>query len=153
MLITTDMVYRDSIRHFFKEIHLNDPFAITLTMKNNQFRSHSENFRHFMNRLNQSYLGNAYRKQRKRLTVIPIIEANLLVKPHYHCVIDNPYPERSTLFVDLVRTCWSETLLGQRQIDIQKMENLGWIDYMTKLAKKGNIADSVDWINVHINTK
>jgi hypothetical protein len=28
------------------------------------------------------------------------------------------------------------------------MVDFGWIDYMTKLEKKGNIADSIDWENM-----
>ena len=85
------------------------------------------------------------------MTVIPVIEENKIVRPHYHCVIDNPYLERNMVFANLIRTCWTETSLGQRQIDIQKMVGFGWIDYMTKVAKKGNIADSVDWDNVWVN--
>jgi len=143
-----DIVHRDSIREFLRGIEFINPFAVTLTMTSNRFISHSQNFRHFMNRLNQSYLRNSYRRYGVRLTVIPIKEENKIVRPHYHCVIDNPFPERDREFVNLVKTCWKETVLGQGQIDIQRMVDFGWIDYMTKLEKKGNIADSIDWENM-----
>ena len=143
-----DIVHRDSIREFLRGIDFINPFAVTLTMTSNRFISHSQNFRHFMNRLNQSYLRNSYRRYGVRLTVIPIKEENKIVRPHFHCVIDNPFPERDREFVNLVKTCWKETVLGQGQIDIQRMVDFGWIDYMTKLEKKGNIADSIDWENM-----
>lgn len=145
---TGDVSYRKSIRDYLRQVDLKNPFAITLTMNTVKWMSHSRNFRHFMNRLNQSYLQNSYRKYGNRLTVIPVKEENSTVRPHYHCVIDNPFPERDREFVNLVKTCWKETVLGQGQIDIQRMVDFGWIDYMTKLEKKGNIADSIDWENM-----
>ena len=143
-----DILYRDSIRDYLKDINLVNPFAITLTMNSVQWRSHSQNFRHFMNRLNQSYLQNSYRRYNKRLTVIPVKEGTSYIQPHYHCVIDNPYPERNREFVNLIKTCWKETTLGLQQVDIQPMINNGWIDYMTKLEKKSDIKESIDWENL-----
>ena len=69
-----DVSYRLFVRDFIEDIEFSRPFAVTLTMNSVQWRSHSQNFRHFMNRLNQSFLKSGYRRYGKRLTVVPIIE-------------------------------------------------------------------------------
>jgi hypothetical protein len=57
-----DVSYRDSIRGYFKDIGFINPFAITVTMSSTVWRSASQNFRHFMNRLNQTFLISSYRR-------------------------------------------------------------------------------------------
>ena len=143
--------YQQEIRDWIKDIELSNPFAITLTTFSNTKISHSQNFKHFMNRLNQSYLKNSYRKYKKKLTVIPIREGTKHIQTHIHCVIDNPYPEKNTEFVRLVKDSWCKSVLGRPIINIKPMYDKGWIDYMTKLTTKTDIKDSVDWSNVHVD--
>ena len=119
--MVNDLEYQKEIRDWIKDIELSNPFAITLTTFSNTKISHSQNFKHFMNRLNQSYLKNSYRRYNQKLTVIPIREGTNHIQTHIHCVIDNP-----------------------------PMYDKGWIDYMTKLTSKSDIKDSVDWSNVYI---
>ena len=145
-----DLEYQKEIRDWIQDIELSNPFAITLTTFSNTKISHSQNFKHFMNRLNQSYLKNSYRRYNQKLTVIPIMEGSKHIQPHIHCVIDNPYPEKDAEFVRLVRQSWSKSVLGRPMIDIQPMYDQGWINYMTKLTSKSDIKDSVDWDNVHL---
>jgi len=146
----SDVLYRNNIRNFFKDVEFINPFAITLTMSSTFWRSASQNFRHFMNRLNQTFLKSSYRRYGNRLSVIPILEGTKHIQSHYHCVIDNPYPDRNRQFINAVKTSWNETTLGRRQIDIQPMTDDGWIDYMTKLTSKSDIKDSVDWENINL---
>ena len=148
--MVNDLEYQQEIRDWIKDIELSNPFAITLTTFSNTRISHSQNFKHFMNRLNQSYLKNSYRRYNQKLTVIPIREGTNHIQTHIHCVIDNPYPDRNREFVRLVKESWSKSVLGRPMIDIQPMYDKGWIDYMTKLTSKSDIKDSVDWSNVYI---
>ena len=62
----SDVSYRLFVRDFIEDIEFSRPFAVTLTMNSVQWRSHSQNFRHFMNRLNQSFLKSGYRRYGKR---------------------------------------------------------------------------------------
>ena len=147
--------YQSFVREFIHDIELSNPFAVTLTMNSCSWRTHSQNFRHFMSRLNQSFLKTSFRRYGNKLTVIPIMEGNNKTHTHYHCVIDNPYPERNEEFVDLIRESWGNTLLGMSKskysIDIQPMYSDGWIEYITKCSSKSDIKDSVDWDNMYIN--
>lgn len=145
-----DVLYRDFMRDYIQQTDLKNPFAVTLTMNSVQWRSHSQNFRHFMNRLNQSFLKSGYRRYGKRLTVIPIIEGTRDVRPHYHCIIDNPFPERDREFVNTLKESWNKTLLGQSKVQVEPMESNKWISYITKLSSKSDIRESVDWENISL---
>lgn len=145
-----DVFYRDFMRDYIQQTDLKNPFAVTLTMNSVQWRSHSQNFRHFMNRLNQSFLKSGYRRYGKRLTVIPIIEGTRDVRPHYHCIIDNPFPERDREFVNTLKESWNKTLLGQSKVQVEPMESNKWISYITKLSSKSDIRESVDWENISL---
>lgn len=146
----SDVSYRLFVRDFIEDIEFSRPFAVTLTMNSVQWRSHSQNFRHFMNRLNQSFLKSGYRRYGKRLTVVPIIEGTRDVRPHYHCIIDNPFPERDREFVETLKESWNKTLLGQSKVQVEPMESNKWISYITKLSSKSNIRESVDWENISL---
>ena len=149
--VVNDLEYQNKVRSWLKEIDLINPFSITLTTFSSNKMSINQNFKHFINRLNQSFLKNSNRRYKQKLTVIPIVEESKHIKPHIHCVIDNPYPERNTEFVRLVKESWKKSSLGRPMIDIQPMYDNGWIDYMTKLTSKSDIKDSVDWDNMYIN--
>ena len=146
--------YQTQVRDWMKDISFINPFAITLTMYSNDWRDYSQNFRHFMNRLNQSFLKCSNRRYGNKLTVLPIREGSKKTHTHYHCVIDNPYPERNDEFVDLIKKSWGKTMLGlsksKYSIDIQPMYSNGWIEYITKCSSKTDIKDSVDWDNIHL---
>ena len=144
--------YQQEVRDWMRDIPFINPFAITLTMYTNEWRDYSQNFRHFMNRLNQSFLKSSNTRYGNKLTVIPIREGSKQTHTHYHCVIDNPYPDRNDEFVDLIKRSWGKTLLGLSKskyaIDIQPMYSTGWIEYITKCSSKSDIRDSVDWDNM-----
>lgn len=147
-----DISYQSFVREFIHDIELSNPFAVTLTMNSCSWRTHSQNFRHFMNRLNQSYLQNGYRRYGNRLTVIPTREGTRYVRPHYHCVIDNPFPERNDEFRRLVKESWRKTSLGQPRVEVDPMRSDRWIEYMTKLYSKTNFRESIDWENLILSS-
>ena len=150
--VVTYLNYQQEVRDWMRDVPFINPFAITLTMYSNEWRDYSQNFRHFMNRLNQSFLKSSNTRYGNKLTVIPIREGSQKTHTHYHCVIDNPYPDRNDELVDLIKRSWGKTLLGLSKskyaIDIQPMYSTGWIEYITKCSSKSDIRDSVDWDNM-----
>jgi len=69
--------------------------------RNIDFMAASENFRHFMNRLNHKILGSAGKLHGRRLMSFAVIESNANGRLHYHAMIDRP-----NLFVKISHT-WS----------------------------------------------
>src|SRR5947209_19379712 len=67
-------------------------------------------FRHFMNLLNRGVYGAAFRRHRKRLRVLPVLEKG----------------ER----------CWTKVEWGYKRILVRDGANAGWIDYMLKGRQK-----------------
>ena len=147
----SDLLYKSELRGWIKNVPFICPFAVTLTMKPNNSHFHSQSTRHFSNRLNQSYLQNSYRRQGKRLTVIPIKEGNSYIHTHFHLIIDNPYKERSDEFVGKVKSCWAKTGGSLPRILVEEMRDDIWIAYITKFKSKSNYRDCVDWDNVWVN--
>jgi len=149
MLLGRQEVERCVLLRFFKGFDWENPFAVTLTMTSKVWRDTSQNFRHFMNRLNQRLLGNSFRRYGNRLKVLPIIEGNSFIKPHYHCVIENPLTDDME-FVNAVKHAWWKTELRKPELHVEKMTDDGWIDYIMKRRSKTSVMDSVDWVNTHL---
>jgi len=149
-LLVSKHAQQKSLKEYFKGIAWVNPFSVTLTMKYGVWRDVSQNFRHYMNRLNQKFLGTRFRRYGEQLRVIPVYESGSSVNPHYHCMIDNPDSDRDFEFTRLVRECWWKTELSKPEVDIQKTYDVdGWIDYMVKFRTKTSLTDSVDWNNLH----
>jgi hypothetical protein len=140
------------------------PFAATLTLRqcitvwdgHQSVRvalteqSASQNFRHFLNKLNRSVYGKAAQRFGKGVSVIPVLEGDADKRLHYHAIIDCP---RAELIADLpviVAEAWRSTQWGYHQTDIQAGADRGWLNYMTKLRDKPDFADSIDWMNFHL---
>lgn len=124
-----------------------DPFAVTLTMRWQSWRQHSQNFRHFMNRLNTAIHGNTYKRYGRRLSVLPVIEGSHRDHPHYHCVIDNPRPDNRIWFEANIFKCWNQTELGLPEMSITPEADIGWIRYMAKPRDKDTYNEAFDWEN------
>ncbi len=150
MFIQRNESGRVELLEFLMNVEWENPFATTLTMTTKRWRDVSQNFRHFMNRLNQGFLGNRFRRYGKSLRVLPIVEGDVITNPHYHCVIDNPYPHRDEEFVNSIKRSWWKTELRKPEIHIEKMRDDGWITYIMKRRSKTSLLDSVDWMNTHI---
>jgi hypothetical protein len=124
-----------------------DPFAVSLTMRNENLRHHTQNFRHFMNRLNSKVLGNAYKRYGKRLSVLVAKEGGGRDHPHYHCAIDNPFPDQRSEFAENIEKCWSRTELALPEIRIDSITDNGWFYYIAKNRDKDSYHDAFDWEN------
>ena len=124
-----------------------DAFAVTLTMKPQSWRQHTQNFRHFMNRLNTGILGNAFGRYGRQLSVLAVIEGDHRDHPHYHCVIDNPRREQRSIFVESIEQCWNDTELGLPENSITPDADIVWFRYMAKIRDKDEYYDAFDWEN------
>ena len=150
MLITRENEYRRVLMEWFKSTTLINPYAVTLNIKEIKWKDISQNFRYFMNRLNTLFLKKSYLRYGNRLKVIPIVEGNDVINPHYHCVLDNPYLNRDDEFVRCIEDSWKRTPLQNNRMDIKKMRDNGWYGYILKSRSKSNLLDSVDFNNLHL---
>ena len=150
-----DSEYRKELIDWIGDIDFICPFSVTLSMKTHRYWEFNTNFRHFCNRLNQSYLQTRYRRYNERLTIIPTVEGggNTNVRPHIHCIIDNPFIDREEEFVKCVRESWTKTMFGQQRIQVDRMRSNNWLGYIMKFKSKKNFKDSVDWSNFHVRPR
>jgi hypothetical protein len=146
----------DELRVQFDPSHFQNPAAVTLTMKkrvgcrNADPIVASENFRHFMNRLNHKILGSAAKLHGRRLKTVAVIESNADGRLHYHAMIDRPHFCSFETFKNIISDEWLRTDFGYRQIDIQDAADAGWTDYMLKFRQKISLLDSIDWTNCQL---
>ena len=69
----------------------------------------SENFRHFMSRLNNKILGSAAKLHGRRLKTVAVIESNADGRLHHHAMIDRPHCCSFETFKQAVADQWQRT--------------------------------------------
>jgi hypothetical protein len=123
---------------WLSQISYADMYAVTLTMKQNNNGvtldtvTASQNLRHFLNVLNQTVFGNAYRRYGKKLKVIPVIEMSAWDRLHYHLSLEKPDFISEERFNQLITSSWMKTDFARREIDVQKIYSSGWTSYCLK---------------------
>lgn len=141
-----------------------NPYAVTLNLKQVAMvvtdrgsapccldeQSASNNLRHLLNRLNRHYHGNAARRFGRKLPVLPVLEGGATHRLHYHLLIDLPPSVDLDEVYPLIVEQWHRTPWGYGQTHVQRCNDDGWLDYITKLRSKPNFSDSIDWQNLHI---
>ena len=139
------------------------PCAITLTLRqaifiegdNGRIRQSltqqeaSQNFRHFMNRLNRSTFGKAAQRFGKGLAVVPILEGGSGKRLHYHTIIDCPAKFGGEFHAEILRH-WKATDWGYHQTDCQHGADRGWLNYITKFRDKADFVASIDLMNLRL---
>jgi hypothetical protein len=121
----------EELRALFDPDKFQNPAAVTLTMKKRVGCRNvdpivaSENFRHFMNRLNSKILGSAAKLHGRRLKTAAVIETNADCRLHYHAMIDRPHYCSFETFKVAVTDQWLRTDFGYRQISIQDAATAG----------------------------
>jgi hypothetical protein len=116
-------------------------------------------FRHFMNLLNRAVYGAAFRRHRKRLRVLPVLEkgevraralrsceSGMSGRSHIHCAIELPSHLRAVVLEKLIRACWAKVELGYGRILVRDRANAGWINYMLKDSQKSEFDGFLDCI-------
>lgn len=139
------------------------PCAVTLTLRQAIFTdgdngrcrlsvtpvAASQNFRHFMNRLNRSAFGKAAQRYGKGLAVVPIMEGTQDKRLHYHAIIDCPEQFNGSFQSEIVRH-WQATNWGYHQTDVQHGADHGWLNYITKFRDKADFVASIDLMNLRL---
>jgi hypothetical protein len=114
-------------------------------------------FRHFMNLLNRATFGSAFRRYRKRLRVLPVLErgdvrARALRswehgpsgRWHIHCAIELPSHFDAVALERLIRKCWSKVEWGYSRILVRDDADTGWVAYMLKGYQKSEFDGFLD---------
>jgi hypothetical protein len=112
----------------------------------------SRAFRHLMNLLNRAIYGSAFRRGKKRLRVIPVLEKEQDGRFHYHAAIEVLRRIKPWQFHALVWHCWSRTDWGYDRTSVKFSADKGWVEYMLKPTQKSGFeawADCIDWNNLH----
>lgn len=136
-------VYRENLRNWLDRGDWSDWFAVTLTMRQTIISETGErsfisidrasrNLRHFLNLMNQTIFGNAYKRYGKRVQVIPIYEQDVDTHLHFHLFIEKPDRLSDLRFESLIRTNWIKSDWGLWSINVQKDADSGWLKYITK---------------------
>jgi hypothetical protein len=136
--------------------------AITLTLKQARQqdccwffadeRQCSRAIRHFLNLLNRAVYGASFRKGKKRVRVIPVIEKGADRRFHYHLAIEPPLHLAPDDFAEYVRHCWGQVDWAYNRNSIEFGADEGWINYMLKLGQKSALqawSDCLDWHNFY----
>jgi hypothetical protein len=118
-------------------------------------------FRHFMNLLNRAVYGATFRRHRKRLRVLAVLEKGEVRAAalrswergasgrwHIHCAIELPTHLDGVALERLIRRCWTKVELGCGRILVRDGANAGWIGYMLKTDQKSKFDCFLDCIIV-----
>ena len=116
-------------------------------------------FRHFMNLLNRTVYGAAFRRHDKRLRVLPVLEKGELRarslrlwergssgRWHIHCAIELPPHFDAVALEKAIRECWAKVEWGCVRILVRDCANAGWINYMLKGGQKSEFAGFLDCV-------
>lgn len=163
--LSPSLQLRSSIRDWVDIDSWANPFSATLTLKqvagtDNGFLARrvwgdeltaSQNFHHFLNKLNRRLFGKAAQRYGKGVRVLPVLEGGNGKRLHYHAVIDCPRPDLHDLFPIIVATIWRDTQWGYSQIEVNPGADQGWLNYITKLRDKPDFGSSIDWVNARLS--
>ena len=116
-------------------------------------------FRHFVNLLNRSVFGAAFRRYGKRLRVLPVLEKGEVRaralrsweggssgRWHIHCAIELPLHLDAVTLERLTRACWAKVEWACGRILVRDRANAGWINYMLKDRQKSEFDGFFDCI-------
>ena len=164
--------FKSAKSHFFDTSEWGPFCDVTLTLKQccrsesgawikiNDYRCRQA-FRHFMNLLNRTIYGAAFRRHRKRLRVLPVLERGEVRtrtlrswecgksgRWHIHCAIELPLHFDAIALESAVHQCWEKVEWGYSRILVRDGANAGWIHYMLKGHQKSAFDDFLDGIDI-----
>lgn len=164
MGLSNNLALRASFREWADIGSWEAPFAATLTLRQSVTawdgalpirialteQSASQNFRHFLNKLNRSAFGKSAQRFARGVAVIPVLEGSTGKRLHYHAMIDCPRSDLIADFPIVVAQAWRSTQWGYDQVVVEPGADRGWLSYMTKLRDKPDFASAIDWMNLRL---
>lgn len=141
---------QQSFIHWVKGIKFFNPFAVTIGMKKSNSYQYSRCLKHLLNRINKRCFGNSYKRFGNGFNVISVREGDDNY-PHYHLIIDNKSHINQTQLHNIIKDEWKKCDLGLGDyVDVKKMDDKGWIGYISKHRSKPIYDEAIDWENIHI---
>ena len=160
----------------YKQSPIEHPLCVTFTVKQSVhtptpfgllYRKVTQtdlrrNFRHFMNRLNQTYFGNSFRRFNKKLKVFNVEQYSKDGRLHLHTILQIPQNITVSDFKNTIREIWSlKTEWGYKEFDFMEPNDhlhfggeygeVGWLKYsIRQIQIEENFitkSSSVDWEN------
>lgn len=164
MICADKAALRSSFRKWVNVAAWNSPFSATLTLRQSIIVSEgdvshritltdlsaSQNFRHFLNKLNRTLYGKSAQRFSRGAAVVPVLEGGNGKRFHYHAVIDCPRSDLVPDFPMVIADAWRSTQWGYNQTLIEPGADRGWLNYMTKFRDKSDFATSIDWMNIRL---
>ena len=155
---------KDDFKHFFEDqlskFPVEQTLCVTLTFKTYCYQTGQyideyravQNMKHFMNKLNCKYYGNAFRRYNKRLNVIAALDKSLDDRLHYHTAIKIPDRDlqcqntsgrdRRQVMMLMIGNIWRATDFGNLHVHFQDAFDVGsWIFYGAKTNRTKNEDD------------
>lgn len=143
---------RSELLSFLPNFPVEQTLAITLTMKQHTRGEKldeinaPQNMRHFLNLMNAEHFGNNFKRNNKRLLVIPSLEVSYSGRLHYHLTIKMPDPSLADRFKKTIEFFWQDTKFGDKEILIKNAFDVaGWNRYITKQTT------NIDWQNIQLH--
>ena len=157
MAKTEDVELRRAFLKFCQTKIWANPQAVTLTFKQGRQvgliwvrltrDAAQQNLRHFRNVIHKQ-LGRHGFPKGAPLRCVPVFEGTDLVRTHVHLMLDRPNCIQSGEYADLIQRAWQRTFWGHRLTTVEPChDHEGWLVYISKLRKKEEFADAVDWTN------
>ena len=159
---------REHLQAVFDTKHWRAKVLVTLTLKQAVeidktwvYLTHdtcTREFRQFMKRLNRYVYGNANRRYKKRLRVLPVVEKDKHERWHIHAVLEPPKQITDFQFRQAIKKCWvgknekSKNIWAYRETDIKFDANEGAVKYLLKFRQKSGLeawSDSIDWYSFY----
>jgi hypothetical protein len=156
--------------HFFDTSNWGEFCDVTLTLRHSRLSDCGtwvqiddyrcrQAFRHFISLLNRAVYGAAFRRHRKRLRVLPVLERGEVYartlrswergasgRWHIHCAIELPLHCDAVALERLIRHCWAKVEWSSGRILVRGRANGGWISYMLKGRQKSEFDAFLDCI-------
>ena len=150
-------ILTEEVIEWVSEYRIPNPLSVTLSEKQKvdtewiDNQKSSVNFRHFMNRLNQTVYGKRFLRYDKRLFVFPVQEGTKHTRHHLHLILELPSNYDIDEFRELICKCWSKTRFGYSQVDVKPMIDRGWLRYQLKnRSKSQDVLSSIDVDNLYL---
>lgn len=145
--------YKSAVMDWIDIQDTDECLAVTLTMKqSSQFQrldhqAASQNLKHFLNKLNSHFFGNAFKRFDKRFEILPILEISNWQRLHYHLLIRVPQLTDPAKVAEIIPLLWMETRFGYSEISVDPVYSKHWVGYITK---KLSSTSEIDFENTFI---
>ena len=135
-------VYRDALRSWIDGLEWNNPFEVTLNIKQGigpgQFLTQEigdETIRQVLKRIDRKFYSTIQTRKGAFVQAIVVMEVGYSGRIHYHLMLDCPTELTEAEMKAVVSECWLSLDWGYGEIDVQSYRP-GLVNYLTKWDTK-----------------